>query len=46
LQADDAGLVTLHVYAPPLTQMNTFSLYDKSRGYEVWIPEFSDAAGI
>ena len=46
LQAGDADLVTLHVYSPPLTRMNTYSLYDLSRGYEVWDPEFSDAAGI
>jgi cysteine dioxygenase len=46
LQPEDADLVTLHVYTPPLTRMGTYSLYDLSRGYEVWIPEFSDAAGI
>jgi cysteine dioxygenase len=46
LQADDADLVTLHVYTPPLNRMNTFSLYDLSRGYEVWDPEYSDAGGI
>jgi cysteine dioxygenase len=46
LQADDADLVTLHVYSPPLTRMKTYSLYDAIRGYEVWDPEFSDAAGI
>jgi cysteine dioxygenase len=46
LQAEDADLVTLHVYTPPLTRMETYSLYDLSRGYEVWEPEFSDAAGI
>jgi cysteine dioxygenase len=46
LQAEGADLVTLHVYAPPLNKMKTYSLYDLSRGYEVWIPEFSDAAGI
>jgi cysteine dioxygenase len=46
LQAEDADLVTLHVYTPPLHRMNTFSLYDLSRGYEVWEQEFSDAAGI
>jgi len=46
LQAEDADLVTLHVYTPPLNRMNTFSLYDLSRGYEVWDPVFSDAAGI
>ena len=46
LQAEDAELVTLHVYTPPLTRMETYSLYDLGRGYEVWEPEFSDAAGI
>jgi cysteine dioxygenase len=46
LQADDAALVTLHVYTPPLNRMKTYSLYDISRGYEVWDAEFSDAAGI
>jgi cysteine dioxygenase len=46
LQADNADLVTLHVYTPPLNQMCTFSMYDLSRGYEVWDLEFSDAAGI
>jgi cysteine dioxygenase len=46
LQADDADLVTLHVYAPPLARMGTYTLYDLTRGYEVWEPVFSDAAGI
>jgi cysteine dioxygenase len=46
LQAGDADLVTLHVYAPPLLRMGTYSLYDLSRGYEVWEPVFSDSAGI
>jgi cysteine dioxygenase len=46
LQAGDAVLVTLHVYSPPLYRMGTYSLYDLSRGYEVWDPVFSDAAGI
>jgi cysteine dioxygenase len=46
LQAGDADLVTLHVYSPPLTCMNIYSLYDRSRGHEVWYAEFSDAAGI
>ena len=46
LQADDADLVTLHVYAPPLYRMNTYSLYDRKRGHEVWYPELSEAAGI
>ena len=46
LQAGDADLVTLHVYAPPLSRMKTYSMYDLHRGYEVWDPQFSDAAGI
>jgi cysteine dioxygenase len=46
LQAGDADLVTLHVYAPPLLAMGLYSLYDRSRGQEIWSPEFSDAAGI
>jgi cysteine dioxygenase len=46
LQAENADLVTLHVYSPPLNRMETFSLYDSNRGYEVWVPEFSDAGGI
>jgi hypothetical protein len=46
LQAENRDLVTLHVYAPPLNRMETFSLFDNSRGYEIWVPEFSDAAGI
>jgi cysteine dioxygenase len=46
LQAADADLVTLHVYAPPLLSMGLYSLYDLSRGQEVWSLEFCDAAGI
>jgi cysteine dioxygenase len=46
LQAGSADLVTLHVYAPPLLAMGTYSLYDRSRGSEVWEIEFSDMAGI
>ncbi len=46
LQAENRDLVTLHVYAPPLNRMQTFSLYDNSRAYEIWVPEFSDAGGI
>ena len=46
LQAEGADLVTLHVYSPPLHRMEIYSLYDTNRGYEVWIPEFSDAGGI
>lgn len=36
LQADDADLVTLHVYSPPLVRMTTYSLLDRQRGEEVW----------
>src|ERR1700687_6241446 len=46
LQAGDAELVTLHVYAPPLSAMNTYTLHDRSRGLEIWEVEFSNAAGI
>ena len=46
LQAGDADLVTLHVYAPPLLAMNTYTLHDRSRGQEIWEIEFSNAAGI
>jgi cysteine dioxygenase len=46
LQAGDADLVTLHVYAPPLLAMNTYTLHDRSRGQEIWEVEFSNAAGI
>jgi cysteine dioxygenase len=46
LQAGDADLVTLHVYTPPLRVMGTYSLTDLSRGQELMLMEFSDAAGI
>lgn len=46
LQADDADLVTLHVYSPPLVKMGTYSLTDTTRGEELMEMEFSDAAGI
>jgi cysteine dioxygenase len=46
LQANNADLVTLHVYSPPLAWMGTYSLYDTSRGQEPMLLEFSDAAGI
>ncbi len=46
LQAGSADLVTLHVYVPPLLTMGTYSLYDRTRGQEVWELEFSEAAGI
>jgi len=35
LQAGSADLVTLHVYAPPLLRMGTYSLTDRTRGEEV-----------
>jgi len=46
LQPDDADLVTLHVYTPPLLHMGTYSLTDLTRGTEPMFLEFSDAAGI
>jgi cysteine dioxygenase len=46
LQADNADLVTLHVYAPPLVKMGTYSLFDTARGEELMAMEFCDAAGI
>ena len=46
LQAGSADLVTLHVYAPPLRQMGTYSLTGLSRGIEPMFVEFFDAAGI
>jgi cysteine dioxygenase len=46
LQAGDAPLVTLHVYSPPLQRMGTWTLTDRTRGFEPMILEFCDAAGI
>jgi cysteine dioxygenase len=46
LQAGMADLVTLHVYSPPLLTMGTYSLYDRTRGQEIWEIEFTEAAGI
>jgi cysteine dioxygenase len=46
LQADDADLVTLHIYSPPLLWMGTYSLTDASRGHEPMFLEFSQSAGI
>src|SRR5260370_19849907 len=46
LQAGDADLVTLHVYAPPLLAMNTYTLHDRSRRPEIWEGEVSNPAGI
>src|ERR1051325_10891829 len=39
LQAGAADLVTLHVYAPPLLRMKTYSLTDSNLGEDVWIEE-------
>jgi cysteine dioxygenase len=46
LQADDADLVTLHIYSPPLLWMGTYSLTDRTRGQEPMFLEFCNAAGI
>lgn len=46
LQADNAELITLHVYSPPLAVMGTYSLMDDRRGEEPMFLEFYDAAGI
>jgi cysteine dioxygenase len=46
LQPGMADLVTLHVYAPPLLHMGTYSLTDLTRGTEPMFIEFADAAGI
>ena len=46
LQADDADLITLHLYSPPLLVMGTYSLHDRERGEELMYLAFSDAAGI
>jgi cysteine dioxygenase len=46
LQAGDAPLVTLHVYSPPLLGMGTYTLNDRTRGFEPMLVEFSDAGGI
>ena len=46
LQADDADLVTLHVYSPPLVFMGTYDLASAHRGLEPMAVEFCDAAGI
>src|SRR5207237_889793 len=43
LQADDADLITLHVYSPPLIKMGTYSLEDGTRGEELMAMDFCDA---
>ncbi len=45
LQDDGTDLVTLHVYAPPLLQMGTYSILDMTRGVDVWT-EWIEGAGI
>lgn len=44
LQPNDAELVTLHVYSPPLFVMGTYSLTDPMRG-EFRDPIFEFVAG-
>src|SRR5262245_38279579 len=39
LQAGKADLVTVHVYAPPLLRMGTYSLLAARRGEDVWAEE-------
>jgi cysteine dioxygenase len=46
LQAGDEDLVTLHVYSPPLLNMGTYSITDRTRGIEPMFVEFCEAAGI
>jgi cysteine dioxygenase len=46
LQADEADLVTLHVYSPPLYYMGTYSLTERGRGSEPMFVEFCEAGGI
>lgn len=48
LQADNADLVTLHIYSPPLLVMNTFSLFDDSvsRFHDPINTEFAGGSGI
>jgi cysteine dioxygenase len=46
LQDGHDDLVTLHVYSPPLFRMGTYSITDTTRGEELMLVEFCDAAGI
>ncbi len=46
LQADDADLITMHVYSPPLIYMGTYSLDSPKRERELMYVELTDAAGI
>jgi DMSO/TMAO reductase YedYZ molybdopterin-dependent catalytic subunit len=36
LQDGKADLITVHIYTPPLLRMGTYSIYDLSRGEDVW----------
>src|SRR5262245_16717808 len=36
LQGNNADLVTLHIYAPPLLRMGTYNILDTTRGEDVW----------
>jgi cysteine dioxygenase len=42
LQGAGQELVTLHVYTPPLLRMGTYSIFDGTRGVDVW----TEGAGI
>ena len=44
LQADNADLITLHIYTPPLLRMGVYSIHAPTRGEEVW--ELIGGAGI
>jgi cysteine dioxygenase len=44
LQGDDADLITLHIYTPPLLRMGVYSILERTRGEEVW--ELIGGAGI
>src|SRR5262245_54357416 len=46
LQANDADLITIHLYAPPLEVMGTYTLTDARRREEAIFLDFVDAAGI
>jgi cysteine dioxygenase len=44
LQGDNADLITLHLYTPPLLRMGVYSIFEPTRGEEVW--ELIGGAGI
>ena len=45
LQGGGKDLVTLHVYAPPLLRMGTYSILDSTRSVDVWT-EWIEGGGI